>query len=55
MKAFVKVKADYKDDLLAGVFYELISTFDTDEVRSGLGVIIKNGDEIEVYDSDFFE
>ena len=55
MKTFVRVKADYKDKLLGGELYELISTFKTDEVRSGLGVIIKNGDGIEVYDSNFFE
>lgn len=55
MKTFVISKNNYRDRLREREVYEFISTFLTNEVGSGLGVIIKNGDEMEVYDSNFFE
>lgn len=54
MKTFVTSKWNYKDELEAGEQYEVVTSFVTDKVRSGLAIVIDTEDALLVYDSGFF-
>lgn len=54
MKTYVKVKADYKDELNKGEIYEILHLFETELYNSGIAIVIECSLKYEIYDSNFF-